>query len=270
MWFDKQYFKDAGFPDPTTWDTWDAAFNVMADIKASGRTPFGLGESVPFYTSHIFEDVLASQMSADEYAGLFLGKTPWDSPKVTKSLDIMKTLITEYSNQDYLSVEPGAAFEMALNGEAACTINGDWAEGFYRGKGYDGAYGWAPAPGNQGIYMALSDAFVVPNGAKNRDAAIEWCKVCGSADGQNQFNHFKGSIPVRTDANLSYFNSYQKEAMEDWNTNTVVQSIVHGFAARQSWITAFVNTLNVFAAELDIADTQKTLHTDCVDATVCS
>ncbi len=269
MWFDRAFFRDGGFPDPTTWDTWDTAFNVMDDIKAAGRTPFALGESVPFYTGHVFEDILASQMDADAYGGLFSGDTPWDGAAVTSSLGIMKTLIEEYSNQDYLSVDPGSAFEMALSGDAACTINGDWAEGFYRGKGYDGKYGWAPSPGTQGIYMALSDAFVVPHNATNREAALEWCRVCGSLDGQNQFNHFKGSIPVRTDANLSYFNTYQKEAIEDWNTNTVVQSIVHGFAARQSWITAFVNTLNVFAAELDIEDTQKTLGTDCEDAGVC-
>ncbi len=269
VWFDKAFFRDGGFPDPTTWDSWDTAFNVMADIKAAGRTPFGLGESVPFYTGHVFEDILASQLDPAAYGGLFSGDTPWDGPEVTASLDIMKTLITDFSNEDYLSVEPAAAFEMALNGEAATTINGDWAEGFYRGKGYDGQYGWAPTPGTKGIYMALSDAFVVPNGANNREAALEWCRVCGSSDGQNQFNHFKGSIPVRTDMNLSYFNTYQKEAIEDWKTNTVVQSIVHGFAARQSWITAFVNTLNVFAAELDVEDTQKTLHTDCVDAGVC-
>lgn len=281
MWFDKQFFRDTGIPDPTTYETWDDAFNAYDDIKATGRAPFSIGEVRPFYTGHVLENVLLGVLGGQAYVDLFNGTSDWNGEQITQSLEITKTLVENYVNEDILSVDPATAFEKIFSdGEngGVMTINGDWAEGFYRGKGYDGQYGYARPPGTQGHYMALCDAFTLPTGAPNPENAIAFLKVCGSQEGQDEFNHFKGSISVGSNPNLTYFNNYQKEAIKDWQdpSTFIAPSVVHGFAARQSWITEFVNIGNTFSAEVRsgdanaVANAQASMQRACEDSAICT
>ncbi len=279
-WFDKQFFRDTGIPDPTTYENWDDAFNAYDDIKATGRAPFAMGEVRPFYTGHVLENILLGVLGGSAYVDLFNGNSDWDGAGITKSLDIARNLVENYVNEDVLSIDPATAFEKIFSDGLAggvMTINGDWAEGFYRGKGYDGQYGYARPPGTQGHYMALCDSFTLPVGAPNPENATAFLKVCGGQEGQDEFNHFKGSISVGKDPNLTYFNNYQKEAIRDWQDSAtfVAPSVVHGFAARQSWITEFVNIGNTFTAEVRggdsnaVANAQAAMQRACEDSNIC-
>ncbi len=276
VWFDKQFFRDTGIPDPTTYETWDDAFNAMDDIKAAGRAPFAIGEVRPFYTAHVLENVLLGTIGGDAYVNLFNGTSDWDISGVTDSLGIVENLVQNYVNDDILTIEPAAAFEdIFIN--SVMTINGDWAEGFYRGKGYDGQYGWAAPPGTADSYMALCDSFTLPVGAPNPENATAFLKVCGSQAGQDEFNHFKGSISVGKDPNLTYYNNYQKDTYSHWvdPSTFIAPSVVHGFAARQSWITGFVETGNTLSNEVRggdsnaIANAQANLQRLCEDSEIC-
>ena len=276
-WFDKQYFRDTGIPDPSTYENWDDAFNAFDAIKAEGdRAPFAMGESRPFYTGHVLENVLLGTIGGPAYVDLFNGNSNWDGPEITNALKIAENLVQNYVNDDILTVDPATAFEKIFS-DAVMTINGDWAEGFYRGKGYDGQFGFARPPGTQGTYMALCDSFTLPVGGPNPENAIAFLKVCGGQAGQDEFNHFKGSISVGKNPNLSYFNTYQKGAILDWQNPAtfVAPSVVHGFAARQSWITEFVNIGNSLAAEVRsgdanaVANAQAAMQRACEDAVIC-
>ena len=199
IWYDREFFaKYPNIPTPETYETWDDAFNAFDDIIATGegRAPFSIGESRPFYTAHVLENVLLGEIGGQAYSNLFNGTDDWTGAGVTKTLETTKTLLENYVNDDILTTEPADAFEKIYT-DAVMTINGDWAEGFYRGKGYDGRYGFARPPGTQGHYMALCDAFTLPVGAPNPENATEFLKVCGSQQGQDEFNHFKGSISRR-------------------------------------------------------------------------
>ena len=77
----------------------------------------------------------------------------------------------------------------------------------------------------------LSDSFGLPKNVKNREAAINFLKMVGSKEGQDAFNPPKGSIPARTDADMSKYTEYHKWAMEEWKKDKIVPSIVHGAAA---------------------------------------
>ena len=79
---------------------------------------------------------------------------------------------------------------------------GDWTPGVLWSKDFTD-FGWEAAPGNEGVYQMLSDSFGLPKNVKNREAAIAWLKIVGSKEGQDAFNPPKGSIPARTDADLS-------------------------------------------------------------------
>ena len=93
----------------------------------------------------------------------------------------------------------GDVNDLMINGKVAMMIMGDWTPGVLWSKGFKD-FGWAPAPGNDGVYQMLSDSFGLPKNVKNREAALNFLKIVGSKEGQDAFNPAKGSIPARTDA----------------------------------------------------------------------
>ena len=79
----------------------------------------------------------------------------------------------------------------------------------------------------------------------------------------------KGSIPARTDGGQSAaYDGYQRAAIAEFKTDTIVPSVVHGFAAKSSWVTDFVNNLNVFAANRDVGAAAQSLLQAAQDAGV--
>jgi glucose/mannose transport system substrate-binding protein len=249
---------------PTTFDEF---FAVCDKIKAKGLVPLSLGEAQPFHTSHVFETVLLGTLGGDSWSGLFNGKTSWSDPKVSQALDTLKKYFN-YVNPDYLSINAAEATTLVSKGGAAMTINGDWTDGQFKSEKF-ADYGYVPSPGTTGIYDTLADSFGLPKGAKNRDAALDFLRVGGSKEGQDAFNPLKGSISARTDADKSKYGEYQQWTMDQWTKNQLVPSLVHGAAAKESWVTDFVNTMNTFAAKKDTAATLKQLQQVCQDAGGC-
>ena len=263
MWFNKKIMADNGITTPpATFDEW---FAMAEKLKAKGIPALAMGASSAGPDAHLFENILAGVLGADAYTGLWNGKTAWTDAKVTQTLETFKKMIG-YANKDYLQIVGWDAGDYIISGKAATYIMGDWMNGFYKAKKF-ADLGFAPPPGTKGTFVALSDSFGLPKKAPNRDAAIAWLKVCGSVEGQDAFNPVKGSIPARTDAGKSpAYDDYQKSAMKDWTTDKIVPSPVHGFAAKQSWVTDFQNTVNEFATKLDVKATQDKLVKIAKDA----
>jgi glucose/mannose transport system substrate-binding protein len=130
-------------------------------------------------------------------------------------------------------------------------------------------FGWAASPGSEGSFDALSDSFGLPLDAPNRDAAIAWLQVCGSQAGQDAFNPLKGSIPARTDGDRSLYDAYLQSAMDDFSSNTIVPSLMHGAAAAPSWQQDVIDAVGLFIANRDVAAFQSTLAGACASAGVC-
>ena len=148
---------------------------------------------------------------------------------------------------------------------------GDWAQGFFQelGKEPNTDYGWAPVPGTGGNFQFLSDSFVLAVGAPDRDAALAWLKVAGSKDGQDAFNPVKGSIPARSDGDVSLYNVYLQSAMDDWASNTVVGSLTHGVVANDSWKSEIDTALGLFLQDQDVGAFQAALVAACASSGPC-
>ena len=262
LWYNKQMFADVGVTDAPK--TWDAFFDIGEKLKAKGQPLIGVAESSPGFWAHVTETILISQLGADGYRGLFTGATKWDDPRVAEALNISAKAL-DYANKDFTSVSWGDINDLMVGGKVACIIQGDWTPGVLWSKGFND-FGWSPAPGNAGIYDMLSDSFGLPLGVKNRDAAINWLKVCGSKHAQEGFNFYKGSIPARTDADFSQFTQYHKDAAKDWTTNQVVPSIVHGAAAKDSFNVDYQTAINVLATKKDVSAAQSALVKAAKDA----
>jgi glucose/mannose transport system substrate-binding protein len=173
-----------------------------------------------------------------------------------------------YANSDHPALDWAAAAQQLVDGKAAMLIMGDWTDGWFTSKGYTG-YGWAPPPGTQGIFVALSDSFSLPKDAPNPENAMNWLKVCGSLEGQEAFNPQKGSICARTDCDPALFNEYLQSAAADWAVDAIVPSVAHGAAAYESWVADITDIVVLFLTSGDVAGTQAALQQSCVDAGIC-
>jgi glucose/mannose transport system substrate-binding protein len=209
--------------------------------------------------------MLIATLGAADYRGLFNGKTAWDSDKVKEALNISLKVL-DYANPDYLSTSWGDVNDLMVGQKVAMMVMGDWTPGVFWSKDFND-FGWAPAPGNAGIYDMLSDSFGLPKNCKNRDNAIAWLKVCGSKEGQDAFNPAKGSISARTDSDASiYKDKYHPDAMKDWASNEIVPSIVHGAAAKLSFMTDYMNIINQLAAKSKTVDETQAALVKAVEA----
>jgi glucose/mannose transport system substrate-binding protein len=266
LWYNKKVFSDNGLTAPATW----ADFKTTADaLKAKNITALAVGDNGIWAWGMVFETILIGELGIDGFNGLWTGTTKWDDPKVTDALNELKT-VAGYVNSDHSSLTWDQANQLVIDGKAGMTIMGDWANGDYVAKKFTD-YGWAPAPGNTGIYQALADSFPLPTKAANQDGVKKLLAFMASAEGQDIFNPYKGSIPARTDAGKPpadglQYNDYQKSAMSDWTKDTVVPSMEHGAAAAPAWKSAIEAALTTFATGGDVASTQAALVAAAKDA----
>src|SRR5215213_6855023 len=168
LWYNKAIFAANNLQPPTTWAEFETA---AATLKDAGVTPLAVGDSGIWANGMIFETILIGTLGADGFQGLWTGTTGWDDPKVTDALNEYKKVLdpaTGWVNSDHSSLSWDQAADKLIDGSAAMTIMGDWANGEFTAKNF-ADYGWAPAPGNAEIYQALSDSFGLPVKAPHPD-----------------------------------------------------------------------------------------------------
>ena len=68
-----------------------------------------------------------------------------------------------------------------------------------------------------------------------------------------------GSIPARKDADLAKYDSYQKQAIADFASNKIAGSIVHGAAAKESFVSDYNNVIAEFVSTKDVSGGQAKL-----------
>jgi glucose/mannose transport system substrate-binding protein len=248
MWYNTNHLKEAGLEKPpATWDEW---FAYAEKLKEKGIGALAVAGADPNFSAHVFENILVATLGPEKYLGLFNGQTKWDDPGVREAMEILLKS-HEYAQPDSASVKWSDINDVMTSGSASTMIMGDWTHGLFKSAGFKD-YHWAPAPGTDGVFVALSDSFGLPKNVKNRENALNWLKVNGSREGQDAFNPLKGSIPARTDADLSKYDDYGKQTIEAFKTNTIVGSIQHGAAAPQGFVNDFDTVVSTLLVSKDI------------------
>jgi glucose/mannose transport system substrate-binding protein len=267
MWFIPDNLKKWGVTAPKTWDEF---FTTADKLKAAGVTPLALG---PAWTQqHLFETVLIATLGPDGYTDLFAGKMKWTDDKVKAAFTNYAKILT-YTNSDANALSDwDAAAKLVVDGKAAFQVMGDWEAGWMLTKNKlepNKGYGFAAAPGNEGVFDMLSDSFGLPKGAPDRDNALAWLKLLGSKAGQDAFNPLKGSIAARLDSDLSKYSVYSKAAAADWKSNKIVGSLTHGAIAPESFTSKSPDLLTAFAESKDV-DATTAAFQELADSTTAS
>ena len=281
MWYSPTVLKAAGVTLPAGgFKTYADFFAACDKIKAAGKTCLALG--APWTAIHLFENVMIGTIGAAKWNGLWTTPptTDWNGADVKAGIANFGKALS-YTNSDASTMSDWQpASKLIAGGDAAFNIMGDWAYGYFANPAPNGLalkphtdFDWTPAPGTQGIFVFLSDSFVLPVGNKNPAGTMDWLTVAASKAGQEAFNPLKGSICARTDCDPKLFSEYSQGAAKDWLSNTVVGSLMHGVVAAPAWATSIGTAIGLFqASKMDAgaqADFQTALAAACKSDGTC-
>ncbi|WLR61340.1 ABC transporter substrate-binding protein [Guptibacillus hwajinpoensis] len=250
LWYNTSVFEENGVEPPATFDEFFAAAD---QLQEAGVTPLALGDKEPWTATHLFETALLGTLGADDYKKLFTGEMSFSDPKVKEAAENFKKMIS-YVNEDHSSRNWQDASQLVADGEAAMNVMGDWAKGYFVNDlnlKVKEDFGWRATPGTDGMFMVITDTFGLPKGVSNPEDVKKFLSVLGSVEGQDAFNPLKGSIPARVDADLSNYDEYGKETIEDFKNASLAPSLAHGSAAPEGFVTKVNQAINIFVTQQD-------------------
>ncbi|MEJ5945004.1 ABC transporter substrate-binding protein [Pseudokineococcus basanitobsidens] len=257
VWANPTVIEGAGLDPEATYATIDDWIPALQAVQDSGKTPLSVGQA--WTQVNLLETVLMSDLGADGYIGLWDGSTDWSSAEVTDALEDFQTLMS-FTNTDRDGLDWPDATQQIIDGDAAFNVMGDWAEAAFEEQDMtDGEdYVHFPVPGTEDQFGFLADSFTLPVGAPHPGGSEAWLSTVASPEGQAAFNKAKGSIPARSDVDLSDFSEYQQSAAEDFTSTTIVPSLAHGAAAPVATLNDITDATSKFTSgSSDLATFQQ-------------
>ena len=251
LWYVPANLEEWGVDVPATWEDFLA---ICPTLQDAGVVPLALGEN--WTAQHLWESVALSHLGPEGWNALWAGEKNFTDDDVVAVWDLFGQILA-CTNEDAPSLSWQQATDMVVNGDAAFNVMGDWAAGYMTttlGLEPGEGFGWAPPPGTDGVFMMLSDSFGLPVGAPHRDNTIAWLRMLGSAEGQDIFNPLKGSIPANLNGDVTnpdLYNAYLRSAAEDWSSDTIVGSLVHGAMANERFMSDFATVMEIFLGSRD-------------------
>jgi glucose/mannose transport system substrate-binding protein len=267
LWYNKAIFDEHSLTPPTTWDEF---FAVADTLKAAGVTPLALGDRDGWTAVNLFQQILLSQLGAEDYRGIWAGTVPWTDERVTAALETFGRAL-DYINEDHSTLSWDQASQLIVDGKAAMNVMGDWAKGYFTSKGWtpDVEFGWAPVPDTDGTFTVVTDSFAQPREAANPENAQLWLATLASVEAQDAFNPLKGSIPARVDADRTKYDAYSTAAMDDFATDELVPSQANGPATIPAFDQPLTDAISLFVTSRDVAGTQAAINDACISTGAC-
>jgi len=216
LWLSTAAYEKIGQPVPTNWDEYVASWPALEE---AGILPFGLASGWPIagipgplqaaiggsdLVLAINRDKDADAVRSPEFRAY---AEAWDDIRQVVSAETMVPAFADVGNQ-------------LLEGTAAGNIHGDWLQGDLQvAGGVPGEdYECLPALGVGDQLSGGGDAFyfpVLPDGTDPEviEAQTELARILISPEAQLAFNLKKGSMPIRTDIDLSGANACMQKAL---------------------------------------------------------
>jgi len=208
--------------------TLDDFYAACATLQKNNVVPLAMPAAGWVLALAAFETLMPSVNGGDYYMDFFSGNVDPTGPELTK-------LFTEFNKvlacSNVATADPswGVNGDIVYKGDAAMYVMGDWAKGYFEG-GVDAAgatrkawkantdFGVVPGLGGDGYFTFNSAVFGLPKGLQHPNAAGAFLTVTGSLEGQQAFNPLKGSVPARTDADLTLFDDMVRASALDFKT----------------------------------------------------
>jgi glucose/mannose transport system substrate-binding protein len=216
LWLSTAAYEEIGQPVPTTWDEYVASWPALEE---AGIQPFGLASGWPFngvpgvLMAGIGGTDLVLAVNRDKDAEAVRGE---DFRRVAEALDQIRQVVSP----ENMVPSFGDVGNQLLEGTAAGNIHGDWLQGDLQiAGGVPGEnYECLPALGLNDQLSGGGDSFYFPVLPQGTDPAVieaqeQLARIIISPDAQLAFNLVKGSMPIRTDIDLSQANACMQKAL---------------------------------------------------------
>lgn len=209
LWYNIKVLKEAGAEVPKTMG--DDFFAAMDKVKAAGKIPFALSGTTS-QLRFLFEAFLIDAGGRDTWNAIWQDKNEEaiHGPAVTTALERFKRM-RDYADEGYSGRAWNQTIDLVLTDKAAFDVLGDWVIGTFNAAGLklDTDYGCMLA-GNTMIIHA--DYFAFPTQTDPQKIAGQklLAKVMVEPKTQQQFTLANGSIPPRSDVDISEFNTCAK------------------------------------------------------------
>ncbi|MDS0260755.1 ABC transporter substrate-binding protein [Haloarcula sp. S1CR25-12] len=256
LFYNQNVLDDAGV-DPSSLSSPSDVVDACATIsQETDAVPFAHQTSGTWSTTQLWETILLAEGGIDGYEAFTNGNG--NRSDVKAALDSVVAL-SEYYPSDASSLSFTEANTLVMDGNAAFIHQGDWAAGAYGnadGFNYGEQWGQITYPGTSGSYLLNMDSFPFLANNPSPEATKTFLSYCGSAEGQVLFNAEKGSIPPRSDADVSQLNQFQQDQYEDFNNaDNQPPSVEHGLAVSPGIKT---NISSAFSGFLESYDADAT------------
>lgn len=252
LFFSLPALKKAGVTPPSSGYTAATFTADLAKLKSAGVTPLCLGAKDRFTTAALLENILLGIIGPEGWSKIVSDRFDWNGAKVDEALKQFGTVL------DYADPQAGAlswdqATKKLAGGECGFESMNDSAFGELEKAGAkDGTdFHEVAFPGTESAYVAVVDTFVQARSARNAKNATDFLTVIGSPETQLAFSKAKGSVPVRTDVDVSSLTPYQQSAANALRTGTVVWSIVHGSAKSPQFQGGFYDAVDSYVRSRD-------------------
>lgn len=216
LWLSTKAYDTIGQPVPTDWheyvDSWPA-------LQEAGILPFGLATGWPI--AGVPGVLIAGVGGTDLILAINRDKSvdavrSDDFREVAEALADLRSVISP----DMMVPSFGDVGNQILTGEVAGNIHGDWLQGDLQvAGGVPGVdYQCLPALGLNDMLTGGGDSFyfpVLPAGTDPEviEAQGQLARILISPEAQLAFNMKKGSMPIRTDIDLSQANDCMQKAL---------------------------------------------------------
>ncbi len=216
LWLSTAAYEKIGQPVPTDWNEYVASWPALQE---AGILPFGLATGWPIngvpgvLMAGIGGSDLVMKINRDKDASAVRGP---EFRKVAEALDELRKV----TSPETMVPSFGDVGNQLLEGTAAGNIHGDWLQGDLQIAGGVPGEDYECLPG-LGLGTQLTgggDSFYFPVLPEGTDPAVieaqtQLARILISPEAQLKFNLVKGSMPIRTDIDLSGANACMTKAL---------------------------------------------------------
>ena len=246
LFYNTSVVEEAGV-DPDSLTSVSALIDALETVQSeTDATPMTHGASGTWTTTQLFASTMLGQEGYDAYMS-FLDGSP-DEAAVRATFESLAEILGNYINEDASSIGLTESNQNIIEGNAAFIHQGNWAAGAYRNAedfAYDEDWGFKTYPGSEGMYMLHFDSFLYPSDNPSPEATETFLSFVGSKKAQVAFNQYKGSIPTRTDVDMSEFGPYLQETQQDFaDADQRPPNLQHGLGVPSETMTALNDVIS--------------------------
>ncbi|ANU38836.1 ABC transporter substrate-binding protein [Vibrio scophthalmi] len=216
MWVNHRLLDQLELQVPTTWPE---MFQAMEKAQQANLLPLAVGEQ-SWQIASLFESLVIASGGVDFYhkALVELKRDHIDSEQMRLALRQLRKIASFVEplqpNQNW-----DTATQSLIDNKALFQLGGDWILGDLLASDVKvpQQIGCYPAPQSHSAFLYNMDSFIFMDAPDfSQQQAVEVANALADKTFQARFNQIKGSVPVRTDIDLSAFNPCQRQSAQDF------------------------------------------------------